>query len=147
MTTSNLFSTLLAAALLSGCAASSGSSTSFEDITLTATQANQGQTGMAALIDKGDSVALDFTISGVPGGASSPLQLLSFVYPGTCSSLGAEPAYSMNQDTQVFQGQAGWVMSKTLPVSLGSLRASPFAIVVRSSPADGNQNIFCGDIR
>ena len=139
-------SMIMGAGLVAGCA-SSGADSGLATVQLQATQINLGQTGMAVLVAKGDSTSVDFTISGVPGGASEPLQLLSFIYPGSCASLAATPAYSMNQDTQVFPGQAGWGMSKTLPVSLATLQASAHAIVVRSSPADGNQNIFCGDIR
>ena len=138
---------LLAAGLLAGCAASNDGASQFVDVTLIASQVNQGQTGMAAFVDKGPSTGLDFTISGVPGGASSPLQLLSFIYPGACASLGSQPAYAMNQDTQAFEGQAGWIMSKEVPVALGTLLAGKYAVGVRSSPAEGNQNIFCGHNR
>lgn len=138
---------IVTAGLLGGCAASSGGDGGLANVQLQATRINLGQTGMAVLVAKGESTSVDFTISGVPGGASEPLQLLSFIYPGSCANLAAMPAHSMNEDTQVFPGQAGWVMSKTLPVALSTLRASAYAIVVRSSPADGNQNIFCGDIR
>ncbi len=147
MNTWSFLTILVVAGLLGGCAASSGGNSSLAEVPLVGTQANKGQTGMAVLVDKGDSTDLNFTVSGVPVGASAPLQLLSFVYPGSCASLGAAPAYSLNQDTQVFPGPAGWGMNKSLPVSLSALRQSPYALVVRSSPADGNQNIFCGDIR
>ena len=137
--------TFLLAVLLSGCAGSTGSN--FVDVTLNATAANRGQTGMVGLVDKGDSTSLNFTIGGVPSGVSLPLQLLSFIYPGSCANLGAQPAYSRNSDTQVFQEQAGWIMSKQAPVSLATLMAGSYAVVVSTSTADGGQNIFCGDIR
>ena len=145
MKTIHFLSMLLISSVLCACAGSTGSN--FIDVTLNGTAANRGQTGMAAFVDKGDSTSLDFTISGVPTGVSTPLQLLSFIYPGSCSSLGAQPAYALNADTQVFPGQAGWVMSKTVLVSLGNLVSGNYAVVVRTSPADGNQDIFCGDIR
>ena len=140
-------SALLVAGFLAGCAGSNGAGPDFVDVRLEGTQANQGQTGMAAFVEKGASTGLNFTISGVPSGTSSPLQLRSFIYPGSCANPGAQPAYSLNQDTQAYRGQAGWVMSKDVPVALSTLLAGSYAVVVRSSPADGNQNIFCGDIR
>lgn len=146
MNTRLLITTLLTAGLLAGCAGSGGESR-IVNVTLDATSANQGQTGMAVFVDKGDTAGLDLTIGGVPSGVSSPLQLQVFIYPGECSNLGAQPAYSMNQDTQAAPGQAGWVMSKVVPVSLHTLLADSYAVTVSTSPADGNQAIFCGDIR
>ena len=146
MNTRTWIAALLVAGLLSGCAGSAADN-QIVNVTLNATQANQGQTGMAVFVDKGDETGLDFTIGGVPSGVSSPLQLQAFIYPGSCANPGARPAYSLNQDTQAYEGQAGWVMSKVVPVALGSLTATEHAVVVRTSQADGNQDIFCGDIR
>lgn len=140
------FTALLAAGLLAGCAGSAGSK-SMIDVTLIAGSANQGQAGMAVFVDKGAQTSLDLTLGGVPSGVSTPLQLQVFIYPGTCSSLGDHSAYALNQDTQAFDGQAGWAMNKVVPVGLATLLASPYAIEIRTSPADGNQAIFCGDIR
>lgn len=137
---------LLASGLLAGCAGSAGDSR-IVNVTLNATPANQGQAGMAVFVDKGDETGLDFTIGGVPSGVSTPLQLQAFIYPGACGSLAAQPAYSLNQDTQAAPGQAGWVMSKVVPVSLNSLIGGNYAVTVRTSPADGNLTIFCGNIR
>ena len=138
---------LLAAGLLTVCTAANVGASQFVNVTLDASQANLGQTGLAAFVDNGASTGLDFTIGGVPAGASTPLQLQTFIYPGSCTSLGSQPAYAMNQDTQVFPGQAGWVMSKVVPVALSTLLAGNYAVVVRTSPADGDKNIFCGEIR
>jgi len=139
-------SALLTTGLLAGCAGSAGDSR-IVNVTLNATPANQGQAGMAVFVDKGAETGLDFTIGGVPSGVSTPLQLQAFIYPGACSNLAAQPAYSLNQDTQAAPGQAGWVMSKVVPASLSTLLAGSYAVTVRTSPADGNQTIFCGDIR
>ena len=146
MNTRTWFAALLTAGLLTGCAGSVGNK-SMVDITLNPGPINLGQTGMAVFVDKGAQTALDLTLGGVPSGVSTPLQLQVFIYPGTCASLGDHSAYSLNEDTQAFDGQAGWVMSKVIPVGLGALLASPYSIEIRTSPADGNQEIFCGDIR
>jgi hypothetical protein len=38
-------------------------------------------------------------------------------------------------------------MFKTVPLPLATLRSGNYAIVVRASPADGGDDLFCGDIR
>jgi hypothetical protein len=44
------------------------------------------------------------------------------------------------------KSRGGWTLSKKAPVALSELRSGGYAIVVRTGPADGNLDIFCGDI-
>lgn len=133
------------AALLAGCVGAAGDKEVLT-IHLKAGQQNEGSIGQASLVGRGDATDITYRISGVPAGVSRPLQLYTFVYSGTCAQLPAEPAYSTNSTTQATPTDSGWMLSKDVPVALGDLRSEPHALVVRTSPADSNIEIFCGDI-
>ena len=95
---------------------------------------------------------MNLTISGVPPWMLRPIQVFTFVYSGSCASHEARPAYTLNDTVQV-NAQSGsgvsgpYTMSKTVPVPMATLRSGEYAIVLRSSPADGNWDIFCGDMK
>ncbi len=131
--------------LLGGCAGGAEDADVLT-IRLKATQQNAGSIGQASLVGRGDVTGISYVISGVPDGASRPLRLYNFIYPGSCAELGAEPAYSMNDTTQTTLTSTGWMMSREVPVNLDTLRAGSHALVVRTSPADLSVDIFCGDI-
>jgi hypothetical protein len=77
-----------------------------------------------------------------------PIRLYTLVYPGTCDHLGPSPAYAMNQtlNTHPVAKNRGWTLARSAPVPLGELRAGDYAIVVRTTPANGSLDIFRGDI-
>ena len=110
---------------------------------------NVGQLGQATLTASGDGTAISFFIGGVPAGTTRPLHLYPFLYPGSCQRLGAMPAYEMNETvtTNPVARWRGWTFSRRVPVAPSALRAGGYAIVVRTSPADGSLDIFCGDLR
>jgi hypothetical protein len=144
----------LAAWLACGCAATTDDRRAANTVTiaLKATSRNAGQVGSALLGGEGDRTPMVLTISGVPPWVSRPVQLLTFVYAGTCAEPAATPAYALNAIVQAqFAGNgrpAGpFTMEKTVPLPLAALRAASYAIVVRTTPADGNVDIFCGEIR
>ena len=78
---------------------------------------------------------------------------------GTCcsgdkrkSGHGATPAYALNEIVQAqFFGNGRpsgpFTLEKTVPVPMDTLRSGNYAIVLRTTPADGNLDIFCGEIR
>ncbi len=134
------------AGLLAGCAGGAGN----KDILTMRLQAgpqNAGTIAQASLVARGDVTGINYVIGGVPAGTSRPLQLYTFIYPGSCAQLGSEPAYSMNNTVQTTLTATGWMMSREVAVSLDSLRTGNFALLVRTSPADLSIDIFCGDIR
>ena len=144
----------LAAWLACGCAATTDERGAANTVTiaLNATSRNAGRVGSALLGAQGDRTLMVLTISGVPPWVSRPVQLLTFVYAGTCAEPGAAPAYALNAIVQAqFSGNgrpAGpFTMEKTVPLPLDALRAGSYAIVLRTTAADGNVDIFCGDIR
>ena len=63
-----------------------------------------------------------------------------------------KPAYSLNENVQA-QAPGGpavggpFTMFKTVPLPLATLRSGNYAIIVRASPADGGDDLFCGDTK
>ena len=124
-------------------------------IDLVASPRNAGETGKAFLLPSGDAtqVRIDVSGSGVP--VASPVQLYMFIYEGRCGSLGAQPKYTLTQVVQVSSalnpanlgGRPGpWTLSNRAPAPLAVLRGTPHALVVRTRPADGNVDLFCGNL-
>lgn len=134
------------AGLLAGCV-SAGGDKEVLTIRLEAGLQNAGSIAQASLVGRGDITDITYLIGGVPAGVTRPLQLSTFIYSGTCAQLSAEPAYSMNNTTQTTPTASGWRLSREVPVALSDLRSEPHALLVRTSPADRNIDIFCGDIR
>lgn len=132
------------AGLLVGCVSASGDKEVLT-IRLKAGPQNAGAIAEASLVGRGDVTGITYLISGVPAGVSRPLQLYTFIYSGSCAKLSAEPAYSMNSTTQATPTSSGWRLLKEVPVALGELLSEPHALLIRTSPADNNIDIFCGD--
>jgi hypothetical protein len=110
---------------------------------------NAGALGRATFVAMGESGEVQFYIAGpLPFSMARPVHICTYIYPGSCAKLGKKPAYEMN-DTTIMNRAGGdtWKVTKKLPVALSSLLAGSYAVVVRSTPADGNLNLFCGDIR
>lgn len=145
MIKTGLFAVALAG-LLAGCV-STGGDKEVLTIRLEAGHQNAGAIAEASLVGRGDVTGITYLISGVPAGVTRPVQLYTFIYSGTCARLSAEPAYSMNNTTQATPTSSGWTLSKEVPVALSDLLSESRALVVRTSPADGNIDIFCGDVR
>ncbi len=95
---------------------------------------------------------INLTISGVPPWVVRPIQVHTFVYAGSCARHDGAPAYALNDTVQVnAQSSIGlsgpFTLSRTLPVPMAALRSGEYAIVLRASAADGNWDIFCGDMK
>jgi len=144
---------LLASSLLSGCAASPDIRRDDSvNIALSAARINAGETGRAILVPLGDRTQVTVIVSGVPVElASRPVHLYTFIYKGTCGSSAEPPAYALNERvlTQSTTSTVGGPLTITnvAPVAIHLLQRQPHAIRVMTSPADGNREIFCGDIR
>ncbi len=144
---------VIAAALTCGCAATADNRRSDTvSFVLQADPRNAGETGRGFMTAQGDRTLVNLTISGVPPWLARPIQLFTFVYAGSCAKRDAAPAYALNDTVQVNAqnaiGLSGpFTLSKTLPVPMATLRSGEYAIVLRTSPADGNQDIFCGEMK
>lgn len=134
--------------LLAGCAGSAGEDgQNVLQLSLQPTRENAGNLGQAALVTRGEQTDLSMFIGGVPMGVSRPLNLLTYIYPGSCSALGKQPAYALNQTTQTLRVDGGWRLSKSIPATLEQLRAGGYALVLSTTPADRGLNIFCAEIK
>jgi len=136
------------ALLLAGCAGSGGNDRSnVLQLSLQATRENAGAMGQAALAARDEQTDLSIFISGVPMGVSRPLNLLTYIYPGSCSALAGKPAYALNQTVQALRVDGGWRLSKNIPATLQDLRAGDYSLVLSTTPADRAMNIFCAEIK
>ncbi|MDD2058346.1 hypothetical protein N5D52_04965 [Pseudomonas sp. GD03860] len=138
-------SCLLIFANIWGCTTSS---THVVTVSLDATRQNAGQVANATLANQGKQTGFTFFISGVPDGTSLPLRLYTFINKGSCRQPGPI-AYAMNDriDTERMARARAWTYSRSAHVAMPDLLSDDYSIVVRTTPADGDVEIFCGDIR
>ncbi|HVL26105.1 MAG TPA: hypothetical protein VM450_18575 [Thermomicrobiales bacterium] len=74
-------------------------------------------------------------------GAAHP----SHIHKGTCAELDPNPAYPLNDVTQIGDGAVA-SSTTTVDVSLDDLLASPYAINVHKSAEDISTYVACGDL-
>ncbi len=136
---------LIATVMVFGCTTSSNQTVT---IPLNATQRNLGQIANTTLAIQGNQTAFSFVISGVPSGTLRPLNLYTFINKGSCERPGPI-AYAMNDqiNTNRISATRGWTYSRSAPVAMSELLSGGYSVVVRTTPADGNVDIFCGDIK
>ena len=124
-------------------------------IQLVAATGNAGQIGRATIVAVGDRTEVAVWVSGVPPMLSSrPVHLYTFLYPGTCANPGAKPAYSLtanvlaqNPASNAIAPAGGpFTITNTVTAPFATIARGPFALRVYTSPADGNREIFCGDV-
>lgn len=124
-------------------------------IDLVASRRNTGETGKAFLLPHGDTTQVRIDVSGSAVPVAAPVQLYMFIYEGRCGSLSAEPKYSLTQVVRASSalnpgslgsGPGPWTLSNPVPASLPVLRGTPHALVVSTSPADANVDLFCGNL-
>lgn len=136
--------TLLITASLFGCTSSSNQSM---NLPLVATHNNPGQVANTTLTGVGNQTNFDFDITGVPIGTVLPPRLYTFINKGSCQQPGPV-AYAMNDkvNTESDAGTGGWTFYRSAPITMPDLLSGKYSVVVRTSPEDGNVDIFCGDI-
>jgi hypothetical protein len=118
-------------------------------VRLTTAPQNAGKIAQATLVPQGGATAIELFISGVPSSVAQPPNLYTYIYSGTCGSLGAKPVVEMNQYVALgdYASYRGTQMAKLAPIALSQLRSGDYALVVRTSPADGYVDIFCGNLK
>jgi hypothetical protein len=79
-------------------------------------------------------------------GATRPLHLYTYVHQGSCGHLGPPMAQATRRVLGYRESSGFWTVRNTVPLDMQTLRASPHALAVRSSPADGNELLYCGDL-
>ena len=148
MNASGYLAALLLGGMLSGCTSQHQGGADSAAVQLVATSHNAGRIGQATLSARGEQTDLSAFVSGVPFGITLPPRLAVYIYPGTCAQPGANPAYALNRTltTSRLGAVDGWRLSRSANVTLATLRTTPHALVLRTAPADGALDIFCGDI-
>lgn len=150
---------LAVAVLVAGCATESREAASAQsiDVPLKAARTNAGEVGRATLVPtRDDETQVRVVISGAPGHVSRPVHLYSAIHEGRCGNLSAQAAYELDRRVLANSTSNPTAMTTTAggplevtniaPVSIATLKSKPHAIAVRTSPADGSDEIFCGDI-
>jgi hypothetical protein len=144
----------LVAGSLAGCATSPGQDTAasarpaVRHVTLAATPSNAGEVGHAYLVPQDGHTAVVLKASGTPGWMARPVHLYAYVHEGSCASPSPRPAFALADRVLARRELDGWLtVRNTLPVSLEALERTAHSLVVRSSPADANIPLFCGDLR
>ena len=148
------------AALMAGCASvaddgdRSAPGGAFATVVLTAAPYNAGRIGRAYLVPSGDRTIVRIDSSGVPDTVARPIHLYTFIYEGSCAAPSEKPAFALT-DTVLASSVANpagigafggaVTITNAAPISLDALRAKPYAIVVKTSPADGDRDLYCGD--
>ncbi|MNB86328.1 hypothetical protein D3C75_332690 [compost metagenome] len=141
----NRSAALMVTVMMFGCTHSSSQTVT---IPLLATPRNTGEIANVTLASQGHETAFTFIISGVPSGTLSPLNLYTSIHKGSCKQPGPV-AYTMNEriNTSRISDTRGWTYSRSAPVALSELFSAGYSVVVTTTPADGNVDIFCGDIK
>ena len=100
-------------------------------------------------VDGNTSILLDF--SGVPGGTTLPVHVYTYIYEAGCGALPTKPAYALNDRVLARKDTGSWAgpfkLAHTTPLPMNELLSGRFSIALRSAPADGDQVIYCGEVR
>ncbi len=134
-------------AFLAGCA--SVEDRQMINVPLAAGPHNAGQIGQATLAANGNETSMSIYISGVPSETTRPVHIYTFIYTGTCKQrTDSAPTFELNQRVLADRdyGKRGWTISRRVPAELNTLRSGNYSIVLQTGPADGNREIFCGEI-
>lgn len=124
-------------------------------VPLAATRYGTGRIGNATLVALDGETTVTLQLSGVPGYTTRPIHLYTYIHEGRCEAMSQRPAYDLTDHVlasplgrpgaiAAFRGPVS--LTNVAPVSLQKLRETPYAINVRTAPADGSLSIFCGNI-
>ncbi|MNO47438.1 hypothetical protein D3C76_377540 [compost metagenome] len=135
---------VVAVGTISACA----SRTEVVDVPLGATPQNAEHIARATLSPVGNQTSIWLTVGGVPHDMAVSSRLDTAIYAGSCQQLGAQPAYETRQANSVDYPSLAprtqhWAQA---PVALSELTKGGYALLVRTSPADGSRALFCGNI-
>jgi len=119
------------------------------------TKNNPAKIGSAILVPAGKKTAITLTVTGVPSTTSRPIHLYAYLFEGSCKGGESGMKYALTKtvlaesvdDPSAIGAFRGPVrIRQKVDVPFEKVRSAPFAISVRLGPADGNQEIFCGDL-
>lgn len=124
-------------------------------IPLRATPANSGNSGRVTLLPMNGATGIRLEISGVPGGTTAPIHVYTYIYEAQCAALPNKAVYALNDRVLALDAMGNRGLSPRgpynlvhiAPLSMSELLSGRFSIALRSAPADGDQVIFCGELR
>ena len=126
---------VLGITIVAGAIALIGAAASPVTVHLTA-ENKSGQSGTATLTQKGSSVVVTVTMTGIPSGVAEP----THIHSGTCAKLDPAPKYPLTNSVD-------GTTTTTIPnVTLASLTGGNYAINLHNAK---NLSIYvaCGDIK
>ncbi|MNN64989.1 hypothetical protein D3C81_1804640 [compost metagenome] len=76
------------------------------------------------------------------------MRLYTYINKGSCQQPGPV-AFAMNDriETEPMANARAWTFSRSAPMKMSGLLSGGYSIVVKTTPADGNLDIFCGNIQ
>jgi hypothetical protein len=118
------------------------------DVPLDATPQNAEHIARATLSPVGNQTSIWLSVGGVPHDQAVSSRLDTAIYSGSCQQLSAQPVYETRQANSVDYPSLAprtqhWAQA---PVALSELTKGDYALLVRTSPADGSRPLFCGNI-
>jgi hypothetical protein len=118
-------------------------------VPLKASSYNAGHVGQATLLPEGGATRIVLWFSGVPWDTTLPVHVYTYLYEGSCSALPERPAMSLNDRVRWWgvTGRRGPSLGQTARMPMDELLSGRYALALRSAPADGNELIYCGDLR
>jgi hypothetical protein len=150
----------VAPVFLAGCAGpnlhgSAGQPAGPVVVKLNATSYNAGEIGQATLHPLNGNTHITLNFSGVPPNTTMPVHVYTYIYEGKCDGLPKEPVYSLNDRVLVttpgarsgHSSRGPFSLSHSAPLSIEELMSGRFALGLRTAPADGDQLIYCSDVR
>jgi len=115
-------------------------------VNLQGTSPYAGRLGYADLVIHPE--ATDVVVRVAPiNGLTLPMHLYTYVYEGSCAGLGQRAAQANRRVIGYREPSGLWTVRNTIPLSADTLRGAPHALTVWSGPPDGNQMLYCGDMR
>jgi len=132
-----------------GSAAQAREPTGAVVIPLVASSFNAGRVGHAAILPQGNATRIVLWFSGVPNAMTLPVHVYTYVYEGTCNTLPAKPVISLNDRAlgTAPSGSRGPSLSRVAALPMEELLNGRFALALRSAPFDGDQLLYCGELR
>jgi hypothetical protein len=139
---------VFATAMLLGCASPTPTpQAATVHLVLPGVGTNVGRLATADLIERSGHTDVVSEVYGVPAWVTLPVHIYTYVYQGSCARLGPV-AYSATDRVLTFANTARSVFTvrNSIPANLQQLRSQPFALVLKSSPADADALLFCGEL-
>ena len=124
-------------------------------VKLDATPYNAGEVGQATLLPVNGNTRIVLSFSGVPPETTKPVHVYTYIYEGECDKLPKEPIHSLNDRVLVttpagrsgYSSRGPFSLSHSAPLPIEELLSGRFALGLRTAPADGDQLIYCSDVR